>query len=600
MLLAANAFAQQGKTLPQFVNGQAQIVPGFADSTQWIRQELWVETSFDSDHDGKPDRVHVDVVRPRQTETEGLKVPVIYESSPYYSRAYSGRPQRAFWDVRQEVDTVPPPRQLFPPEFSSRSGSVVSGSYVASWVPRGFAVVHSESPGTGLSQGCPTVGGPNESLAPKAVIDWLNGRARGFTTADGNEQVVASWSTGKVGMIGTSYNGTLALAAATTGVDGLAAVVPVSPVSSWYEYYRSNGLDRSPAGYLGEDIDVLFDAINTGRRGPYCAAAVRDSQLKAGHDRVTGDFNPFWAARDYLTKVGNIKAAVLTAHGLDDWNATPDQSARIYVALRQRHAPVEAFFHQGGHGGDPPRAMLSRWFTHYLYGVDNGVEKGPRAWIVREEGEETAPTPYADFPDPAAAPVTLHLQAGGNGIGGLSRASHPGQGEERLTDDVTFSAGALVHAAHDNHRLLYATPVLTNAVRLSGWSTVTIRLASSKPAANLSVYLIALPATVDSATKVHLLTRGWADPQNDTSLTHGEPLRPGQFHTLHFNLEPEDRVIPAGMRIALMIFSSDRAFTVWPRPGTTLTIDVDATSVVLPIVGGSTAFYEAIKPVGPR
>ena len=37
-------------------------------------------------------------------------------------------------------------------------------------------MVHSASPGTGLSQGCPTVGAKNESLAPKAVIDWLNGR----------------------------------------------------------------------------------------------------------------------------------------------------------------------------------------------------------------------------------------------------------------------------------------------------------------------------------------------------------------------------------------------------------------------------------------
>ena len=93
----------------------------------------------------------------------------------------------------------------------------LSRSLVRSWVPRGFAVVHSSSPGTGLSQGCPTVGGENETLAPKAVIDWLNGRARGFATPDGDEEVTADWCTGKVGMIGTSYNGTLALAAATTG-----------------------------------------------------------------------------------------------------------------------------------------------------------------------------------------------------------------------------------------------------------------------------------------------------------------------------------------------------------------------------------------------
>ena len=61
---------------PVFVDGQAQIVPAFEDEKHWIRQTLWVETEFDSDGDGKRDRMHVDVTRPRQTDTEGLKVPV--------------------------------------------------------------------------------------------------------------------------------------------------------------------------------------------------------------------------------------------------------------------------------------------------------------------------------------------------------------------------------------------------------------------------------------------------------------------------------------------------------------------------------------------
>ena len=34
------------------------------------------------------------------------------------------------------------------------------------------------------------MGGANESLAPKAVIDWLNGRARGFRSIDGDDILV--------------------------------------------------------------------------------------------------------------------------------------------------------------------------------------------------------------------------------------------------------------------------------------------------------------------------------------------------------------------------------------------------------------------------
>ena len=85
--LAATAAAQ---TQPVFVNGQAQVVPAFNASAQWIRHRLWVETEFDSDGDGKRDRMHVDVTRPAQTDTEGLKVPVVYETSPYYAGTARG------------------------------------------------------------------------------------------------------------------------------------------------------------------------------------------------------------------------------------------------------------------------------------------------------------------------------------------------------------------------------------------------------------------------------------------------------------------------------------------------------------------------------
>ena len=226
---------------PVFVDGQAQVVPAFQDAGQWVHQTLWVEAAFDSDHDGRPDRMFVDVTRPRQTDTERLKVPVIYESSPYF--AGTSGPREFLWDVRQEVGAPPPPRTDQPAILFKPSRPNVSTSLVMTWVPRGFAVVHSEAPGTGLSQGCVTVGDLPEILAPKAVIDWLNGRARGFTTAEGSVEVSATaWSTGKVGMTGTSYNGTIPVAAATTGVEGLEAIIPIAPNTSYYHYYRSNGL----------------------------------------------------------------------------------------------------------------------------------------------------------------------------------------------------------------------------------------------------------------------------------------------------------------------------------------------------------------------
>src|SRR5690606_39433353 len=84
----------------------------------------------------------------------------------------------------------------------------------------------------------------------------------------------------------------------------------------------------------------------------------------------------------------------------------------------------------------------------------------------------------------------------------------------------------------------------------------------------------------------NIITRGWADPQNQKSLSKSKPLKPGKFYTIRFDLQPDDQIIPAGKRIGLMIFSSDKEFTLWPRPGTELNIDLKKTTFRLPVVGG--------------
>ena len=635
------------KAAPSFVNGMAQIVPAFQDSSTWIRQELWVETNFDSDHDGKKDRVHVDVTRPGQTQTEGLKVSILYGSSPYFAGVARGQVN---WNVQQELNAEPEPRgkMMEPPYEANRTR--ISNALVNEWVPRGFAVVHSEAPGTGRSEGCPTVGDDPERLPMKFVVDWLNGRAKGFTTETGTEEVSAtSWSTGKVGMIGTSYEGTLPLAAATTGVAGLEVVVPVSPNTSYYHYYRSNGLVRSPGGYLGEDVDVLYDFVASGdtTERATCDRIWKNGIFAGdkGQDRATGDYNDFWSKRDLLPYVKNIKAAVLLAHGFNDYNVVPEHSVRIYNEMKARGLPVSIYLHQGGHGGNPPFDMLNRWFSHYLYGVDNGVEKDPPVWIVedaasqepramaaaaaaaataangdgrgngssplangrgrgRGRGPATPPTPFASFPVPGSVPVELHPTAGGTGLANLSLAGASG-GTDTLVDDVAMSGSAGASAERSSHRLLYATPTFTDTVHISGTPRVTLRVASSAPAANLSVWLVMLPydsARVGSQSHAGLITRGWADIQNYRSLTKGgnydskrpgEKLVPGRFYDLTFDLEPDDEFVPAGKRLAVMIMSSDREFTLWPRAGTDLMIDLAHSTFSIPIVGGAGALGKA-------
>ena len=588
------------KAAQRFVGGEAQVVPAFQKASEWIQHHLWVETEFDSDGDGRRDRMHVDVTRPKQTDTEGLKVHVIYESSPYFSGTGASGAQ-FFWDPRQPLGK-PQKKHAVPPaiEFQKDLG-MISDSHVTDWVPRGFAVVHSSSPGTGRSQGCPTVGGLNESLAPKAVIDWLNGRAKGFSSPDGDEQVQATWATGKVGMTGTSYNGTIPLAAATTGVEGLEAIIPVAPNTSYYHYYRSHGLVRHPGGYMGEDIDVLYNFINSGdpKIRTYCDCEVREKVMLAEIDRTTGDYNAFWAGRDYLNQLAPLKAATLMAHAFNDWNVMPEHSVRIYEAIKAKGVPAQAYFHQGGHGGPPPLKQMNRWFTRYVCGVQNDVEKDPKSWIVRETASRGAPDSYADYPHPESGIVTFRPEKGGVAVGKLLRGSlqsdAPKQGPETLIDNFSFGGATLAKAEWTQHRLMYATPTLKQSVHLSGTATIRIRVASSRATANLSVWLVSLPWTDSRVITDDVITRGWADPQNHRSLSESEPLEPGKFYDLTFTLQPDDQVIRPGEQIGLMIFSSDRDFTLWPDPGTELTVDLDHTELDLPIVGGEASWLQAVE-----
>ena len=241
--------------------------------------------------------------------------------------------------------------------------------------------------------------------------------------------------------------------------------------------------------------------------------------------------------------------------------------------------------------------MMNRWFTRYLHGIDNGVENDPKAWIVRENDHRIHPTPYQDYPNPEASNVTLHLQTGGSDIGGLSSEADKSQAKETLVDDSSISGRTLAMATRSKNRLLYVTPILKEDIHISGLPKITVRIACSKPAANLSVWLVSLPWNSDKGTKItdNIITKGWADLQNYQSISKSEPLKPGRFYEMTFDLQPDDQIINKGQQIGLMIFSSDLGHTILPKAGTELTVDLDRTTLTIPIVGGTVAFREATE-----
>jgi X-Pro dipeptidyl-peptidase len=564
-------------TGPVFIDGQAQPVFSTVPAT-WVRQELWVETTIDSDFDGQLDRIHIDVTRVQETETIGLDVPVVMEVSPYYG----GSVDVVNWNVDHEIGEPPTTRPRTAPVFRNTS-PIISNSHVSTWVPRGFAVVHAEGTGTGLSTGCPTTGDPFETLGPKAVIDWLNGRAKAYTAQVGGTEVSADWTTGKVGMIGTSYNGTLPIGVATTGVEGLEAIVPISAISSWYDYYRANGMVRAPGGFQGEDADVLAEYTYTRPDQSICWPLIEELAVK--QDRVTGDYTPFWDARNYMNDIKDVRAASLVAHGNNDWNVMTKHASEYYNALKKRGVPHMLYWHQGGHGGSPPLVRTNRWFSRYLWDHQNGVENDPRAWVVREGMSSQSPTPYPEWPDPDAGGVTVHFDGNGLEVGELTLEKSR-RDFQTLVDDATISPATLMNAAASPNRLVFKTPPLIAPIRISGTPTITLTLAFSKPKANVTAHLISYPETGNAT----VISRGWIDPENRHDPAVTEAVRTGKSYKLRFDFQPKDSVIAAGRRLGVMILSSDRDYTVRPAPGTELTMDLKKSQLTLPIVGGPSVF----------
>lgn len=198
-----------------------------------IREAVWVDTGLDGDSDGKTDRVAVDIVRPRELAAQGRKVPVIMDASPYYSCCGRGNEsQRKTYDAAGNVVRMP----LF---------------YDNYFVPRGYAFVGVDLAGTNRSDGCGDVGGRSDIQSAKAVVDWLNGRARAYTTRTGTTTARAGWTNGRTGMIGKSWDGTIANGVAATGVKGLKTIVPIAAISSWYDYYFAQGAPSTTPGPTG-------------------------------------------------------------------------------------------------------------------------------------------------------------------------------------------------------------------------------------------------------------------------------------------------------------------------------------------------------------
>ncbi|MFJ2609015.1 MULTISPECIES: Xaa-Pro dipeptidyl-peptidase [unclassified Streptomyces] len=580
-------------------------VYSYADA---IREAVWVDTGLDDDGDGRPDRVAVDIVRPGEPAQQGQRIPVIMDASPYYSCCGRGNEsQLKTYDAAGDVVQMP----LF---------------YDNYFVPRGYAFVGVDLAGTNRSDGCVDVGGRSDIQSAKAVIDWLNGRARAYTTRTGTSTVQADWTNGATGMIGKSWDGTIANGVAATGVEGLKTIVPISAISSWYDYYFAQGAPLYDSG-----PDRLSDAVESSGARAKCAAVQK--KLVDGAPR-TGDRTPLWTERDYVKDAAKVQASVFLTHGMQDLNVRTKNFGQWWDALAENGVARKIWLSQTGHVDpfDFRRGTwvdtLHRWFDHELLGYDNGIDTEPMADIERHPDQwETSST----WPPSDTRTTTLHPARGDRpGVGTLGLT--PGTGTESFTDDPRLSEtdwAARIDTSTPA-KAGFVTVPLTRDLRLSGSSQVTVTATPTTRTAHLSTVLVDLgPDTVrnyaDSAEGISTLTnrtcwgestagdsacylatrakttgvtatvfsRGWADLGTYASPDKGVPLTPGTAYTLTVDLAATDHVVPAGHRLALIIAGTDKNLIDPPADTPTLTLDLSRTSADLPLVGGAPALTRA-------
>ncbi|MFJ1529159.1 Xaa-Pro dipeptidyl-peptidase [Streptomyces mirabilis] len=573
-----------------------------------IRESVWVDTGLDGDGDGKTDRVAVDIVRPRELAQQGHKVPVIMDASPYYSCCGRGNEsQLKTYDANGDVVQMP----LF---------------YDNYFVPRGYAFVGVDLAGTNRSDGCVDVGGRSDIQSAKAVVDWLNGRAKGYTTRTGADRAKATWTNGRTGMIGKSWDGTIANGVAATGVKGLKTIVPISAISSWYDYYFAKGAPLYDSG-----PDWLSGYVDSPEATAKCAAV--QQKLVDGAPR-TGDWTKFWSERDYVKDASKVRASVFLVHGMQDLNVRTKNFGQWWSALAKNGVERKIWLSQTGHVDpfDFRRGAwvdtLHRWFDHELLGYDNGIDNEPMADIERHPDQWTTSSVW---PPRGTQTTTLRPGTGTQaGVGTLGLRT--GSGSETFTDDPQLSETDW--AAHIDRsspeKAGFVTKPLTRDLRLSGSSKVTVTATPTTSTAHLSAVLVDLgPDTIrdyaDGGEGITTLTdrtcwgpsttgdsscykvtqakktdvaatvfsRGWADLGNYASDLKGVPLTPGKAYTITLDLAATDHVVPAGHRLALIVAGTDKDLIDPPSTTPTLTLDLSRTSARVPFVGGAEAFAKA-------
>ena len=590
-----------------------------------IREVVYVESRVDTDKDGLPDLVKVSIIRPRY---EG-KIPAVMTASPYHQGTNDKASDKALYNMNVDLEVKEPHTiQVETPQLelvdplgqaelvdeAEETLTHINSSYTLNdyLLPRGYANLYVSGVGTKDSQGLMTNGNYQQIEAYKNVIDWLNGRCRAFTDHTRKRQVKADWSNGKVATTGISYLGTMSNGLATTGVDGLEVIIAEAGISSWYNYYRENGLVTSPGGYPGEDFDSLAELTYSRNLlgGDYLhhnAAHQADLDIvKKELDRASGDYNQFWHDRNYLLNANRVKAEVVFTHGSQDWNVKPLHVFNMFQAL-PASIKKHLFYHNGAHvylnnwQSIDFRESMNALLSKKLLGYASSYELPTVIW--QDNTGEQSWTSLDDFGNQTSQRTFLL----GDGEKVIQNRYETKDYERYGKAYPTF----LSDLYQDKAQQVTIDLPIEEDLHLNGKARLHLRVQSSTNKGLLSAQLLELgrkkylqpyPAVLSVRTldngRYHMLdnltelpfkeagqrviSKGYLNLQNRHNLLEVEPVTPGEWMEFDFDLQPTIYKLEKGATLRLVLYTTDFEITVRDQTDYQLTIDLAQSSLHLP------------------
>ena len=590
-----------------------------------IREVVYVESRVDTDKDGLPDLVKVSIIRPRY---EG-QIPTIMTASPYHQGTNDKASDKALYKMEEELEIkLPHTIELEEPKLNlvepfgqaelvseaEEKLTHINSSYTLNdyFLPRGFANLYVSGVGTKDSQGLMTNGDYQQIEAYKNVIDWLNGRCRAFTDHTRKRQIKADWSNGKVATTGISYLGTMSNGLATTGVDGLEVIIAEAGISSWYNYYRENGLVTSPGGYPGEDFDSLAELTYSRNllAGDYIRANEAHQadleKVKEQLDRKTGDYNQFWHDRNYLLNAHKVKAEVVFTHGSQDWNVKPLHVYQMFHALPD-NIRKHLFFHHGAHvymnnwQSIDFRESMNALLSKKLLGLDSGYQLPTVIWQ-----DNTAPQTWQSLDD-FGKEDELHTFSLGTEEKVIQNQYSQKDFERYGKTYQTFNTELYQGKAN---QITIDLPV-SQDIHLNGRVELKLRIKSSTNKGLLSAQLLELgqkkylqpyPAVLSARTidngRYHMLenlcelpfnpsaqrviTKGYLNLQNRSDLLRIEAIQPNEWMDFKLELQPTIYKLKEGDTLRLVLYTTDFEITIRDNTDYHLTVDLAQSTIIIP------------------